>query len=117
MLHQQGVRLILSSHDHVCQYSVVLLSSHDGPGIHVVIRGGAGSPLRSGAKPSKVAEGYQTFREDGLDLALIRQMEIYHYCLVDIDPDKITIQVMEVTGDPEYPLSLADKIVILGVDS
>ena len=115
VLQQQGVRLVLAGHDHLYEHDTVRLSDYGGPGTHVAISGGAGAPLRSGTKPSRVAECCQVFSEDGLDVAMIRQMEIYHYFLVDIDSDKITIHVMEVTGDPEEPVKLADEIVIEGV--
>ena len=108
------VRLILSGHDHIYEHNIVQLSGDDGPSIHVLISGGAGSPLRSGTDPTRTAECCQVFSEEGLDAALVRQVEIYHYCLVDIDPDKITIRVMETTGDPKDPVILADEIVIKG---
>ncbi len=117
MFHQQGVRLILASHDHLYQHSMIQLSDLGGPAIHVIISGGGGSPLRSGASPSREAECCQVFSQEGIDVALIRQMEIYHYCLVDIGPDKITIRVMDVTGDPEEPTRVADEIVIGDIDA
>ena len=114
IFQKYGVQLIFSGHDHIYEHDIVQLSGYDGPSIHVVISGGAGSPLRSGTKPTRVVECCQIFSEEGLDVALVRQVEIYHYCLVNIDPDKITIRVMEVTGDPEEPVILADEIVIRG---
>ena len=108
----QGVQLVLAGHDHLYEHDVVRLPDHDGSSVHVVISGGAGSPLRSGTDPKSVAECCQVFSEDGLDVAMIRQMEIYHYCLMDIDPDRITLHVVEVTGNPGDPLKLVDEIVI-----
>jgi len=111
MLHQQGVRLVLASHDHLYEHNMVRSRAHGGPAIHVVISGGGGVPLRSNTKSKKVAEYLQVFSEDKLDVTLVRQSEIYHYCLVDVKPDKITIQVMETTGDPGEPTKIVDEIV------
>ena len=117
LLFQHGVQAILAGHDHLYQHTVVRSTDHDGPGIRVVISGGAGSPLRSGTKPGRVAECCQLLSEGGLDVALIREAEIYHYCLVEIDSEKITIKVMAVTGDPENPVRLSDEIIIEESDS
>jgi len=43
---------------------------------------------------------------------LVKQEEIFHYCLVRIAPDKVSVQVVEVTGKPEEPVKLAEEIVI-----
>lgn len=112
MLQQNGVRVILSGHDHLYQHTAVRLSDSVGPAIHVIISGGGGSPLRSRTKLSRVVQYCQLLSEEGLDVALIREAEIYHYCIVDIDPDKVAIRVMEVTGDIEAPVRLSESIVI-----
>ena len=88
------MQLVLSGHDHLYEHDKVYLPEYDGKGIHVIISGGAGSPLRSGTKPSELADCCEVFDEDGIDVSMIRQIEIYHYCLIDITPNKITVRVM-----------------------
>ena len=43
---------------------------------------------------------------------LVKQEEIYNYCLIEITLDKVTIQVIEVTGDSTHPLRLVEEIRI-----
>jgi len=112
LFHEQEVQLVFSSHEHLYEHSVVRYSSDSEHVIHVVVSGGGGVPLRSGSDDQKVKQFIQNYRAEGLDVVLLKQEEIYHYCLVDIAADKITIQVLEVTGDTEEPLRLAEKIEI-----
>ena len=109
MFHQQGVQLVLASHDHSYEHNVVRVLPDMESKIHIVISGGGGAPLRGGRAEGKIKQYYV---EEGLDAELIRQGIIHHYCLVNVAPDKITIRVMEVTGDPKEPLRLADEIEI-----
>jgi hypothetical protein len=112
MLQQQEVQLILSCHDHLYEHSVVRVSTHEGPGIHVIVSGGGGVPLRSGSDAEKREKYQQNYVAEGLEVKLIRQEVIYHYCLLDIDADSITIRVMETTGNAKEPAKLAEEIII-----
>ncbi len=115
LFHEQGVQLVLSSHEHLYEHSIVRYSADaDQPerGIHVVVSGGGGAPIRTGSDDQKVKQFLQKYFAEGLDVVLVKQQTIYHYCLVDIAPDKITIQIMEVTGNMEEPLRLVEEIVI-----
>ena len=112
MLHQQRVQLLLCSHDHLYEHNTVRLAAYNGTGIHVVITGGGGAPIRATSDEATVETYRQSYAEEGLDVVLKKQESIYHYCLVDIVPDKITVRIMEVTGDPEESQRLVDKIEI-----
>lgn len=72
----------------------------------------SGVPLRTSSDVKKVEKFLQNYRDEGLDVVLMKQKEIYHYCLVDIAPDKITIRILEVTGDSGNPVRLVEEIVI-----
>lgn len=115
LFHEQGVQLVLSSHEHLYEHSIVRYSSDaDQPkrDIHVVVSGGGGAPLHASSNDQKVKQFLQNYRTEGLDVVLVKQETIYHYCLVNVTPDKITIQIMEVTGNKEKPLRFVEEIVI-----
>ena len=112
LFHKHNVPLILASHDHLYQRSTVKRSNHEGSSIQIVVSGGGGAPLRGTSKDKRVAECCEFYESEGLNVALIRQMEIYHYCLVSIESDKITVKVLETTGDSKEPLRIADEILI-----
>jgi predicted phosphohydrolase len=115
LLCEQRVQMVLCGHEHIYEHSIIRYSARaDRPEhqIHVVVSDG-GAPIRHGSDAQKVKEFTQNYRAEGLDVVLVKQEEIYHYCLVDVAPDKITIKVLEVTGEPEEPPRLAEEISIL----
>ena len=117
MLHEQGVQLLLCSHDHLYEHNTVQLASHNGTVIDVIITGGGGAPIRATSDEATVDTYRQSYAEEGLDVVLKKQESIYHYCLVDIASDKITIRIMEVTGDPKESQRLVDEIEIGAADT
>ena len=115
LFREQGVQVVLSGHEHIYEHSIVRFPStadQDKNDIHIIVSSGGGGPLRQRKDAKKIANFSQAYRAEGLDVALLKQEEFYHYCLVDIAADKITIQALEVTGDTEEPTRLAEKIEI-----
>ena len=80
--------------------------------MHFVVSGGGGVPLRTRTSQEELEGFLDNYRAEGLDVTLVKQEESFHYCLVKIAPDKVSVQVLEVTGRPEEPLRLAEEIVI-----
>jgi len=119
LFHEQGVQVVLCSHEHLYEHSI-LRSWGQGADptygteneIHFIVSGGGGVPLRTRSDAQKLKKCRQNYRAEGLDVLLVKQEEIYHYCLVDIAPDKVTIQVLEVTGDAARPPRLVEEILI-----
>jgi 3',5'-cyclic AMP phosphodiesterase CpdA len=118
LLREQGVQVVLSGHEHIYEHSIVRYprypssTNQSKDEIHIIVSSGGGGPLRRRSDSRKVAEFHQDYRTEGLDVVLLKQEEIYHYCLVDIAADRITIQVLEVTGNTEKPLRIVEKIEI-----
>ncbi len=132
LFHEQGVQLVLCSHEHLYEHSILrsrgvvheVTTEHSEQStdptygnqteheIHFVITGGGGVPLRPRSDAQRIEACCQNYRTEGFDVFLVKQEEIYHYCLVDIAPDKITIQVLEVTGDATHPTRLVEEILI-----
>jgi len=114
LLHEQGVQAVFCGHEHIYEHSIVRYSAHanqDGSAIHVIISS-SGVPLRRASDAHKIEKFLQNYRGEGLDVVLVKQEEIHHYCLVDIASGKFTVQVPEVTGDLTQPVRLADEILI-----
>ena len=49
---------------------------------------------------------------EGLDVALVKHEAFFHYCLVKVAPDKVSVRVVEVTGRSEEPVRLAEEIAV-----
>ena len=69
--------------------------------------------MRTGSDARKVENFVEDYRAEGLDVELVEQQEIYHYCLLNIASDKIIVKVLAVTGDPTQPVRLADEILVM----
>ena len=121
LFHEQKVQVVLCCHEHFYEHSI-LRGRGQSPDstygnqteceIHFVVTGGGGAPLHNRTDAKKLKKFLQNYRAEGLDAVLVEHEEIYHYCLVDIAPDKIVIRVMEVTKDATQPLRLVEEILI-----
>ncbi len=121
LFYEQGVQLVLHGHEHLYEHTI-LRSRGQSPdptygnqtehGIHFIVNGSGCAPLRSPSDAQKIELCCQNYRAEGFDVLLVKQKEIYHYSLVDIAPDKITIQILEVTGDATHPIRLVEEIII-----
>jgi hypothetical protein len=114
LLHKYGVQVLLCGHEHLYERSIVRFPSSAGRAghdIHVIVSGGGGVPLRSGSDAGKVEKFLQNYSAEGLDVMLIKQEEVYHYCVVDVASDKIVIKVMAVTEDPAQS-RLVEEVLI-----
>jgi len=125
LFRKQGVQLVLCGHEHTYEHSILRyspdehaknnarlrLSATEGE-IHFVVTGSGGAPTRAPSDERKLGKCLQSYSAEGFNVLLVKQEEIYNYCLIEITPDEITIQVMEVTGDSTHPLRLVDEILI-----
>jgi hypothetical protein len=115
LFYEQEVQVVLCCHEHLYEHSILRYSPDEQATereIHFIVSGGGGVPLRYSSDAHKLEKYVQNYRVEGLDVSLVNRGEIYHYCLVDVDPDKITIQVLEVTKDATQPIRLAEEILI-----
>jgi hypothetical protein len=115
LLYEQQVQIVLCSHEHLYEHSILRYPDDEDAGrreIHFVVSGGGGVPLRTRTSQEKLEKYLDNYRAEGLDVALVKHEAIYHYCLVEVAPDKVSVKVVEVTGKPEEPVRLAEEIVI-----
>ena len=121
LFRDQGVQVVLCSHEHFYEHSILrgrgqrpdpTYGNQTEREIHFVVTGGGGVPLRTRSDAQKLKKFLQNYRAEGLDVFLVKQEESYHYCLVEIAPDKVTIQVLEVTKDATHPPKLVEEILI-----
>ena len=116
---------MLCGHEHTYEHSILRyspdehaknnarlrLSATEGE-IHFVVTGSGGAPTRAHSDERKLEKCLQSYRAEGFNVLSVKQEEIYNYCLMEITPDEITIQVMEVTGDSTHLLRLVEEILI-----
>ncbi len=115
LLYKQQVQIVLCSHEHLYEHSILQYPDGEDAGrheIHFVVCGGGGVPLRTRTSQEKLERYLDNYCAEGLDVALVKHEDIYHYCLVEITPDKVSVQVIEVTGKPEEPVKVAEEIVV-----
>jgi len=116
LFREQGVQIVISGHEHLYEHNILryrLDGSKLNHEIHFIVSGGGGSPLHSQSDAKKLAKYRQNYRREGLDVLSVIQERIYHYCLVQIEHDRVTIEVFQVTGDPAQPVSLVERITVV----
>jgi hypothetical protein len=115
LFHKQGVQLVLCGHEHLYEHNILRYSLNEHATereIHFIVSGSGGAPTRACNDECKLKKFLQGYLDEGFNVFLVKQEEIYNYCLIEITLDKVTIQVMEVTGDSTHPLRLVEEIRI-----
>ncbi|UCG51005.1 MAG: metallophosphoesterase [Candidatus Latescibacterota bacterium] len=114
LLARYDVTVVFTGHQHMYEHNVL-----EGIGdvdlnndLHFVVTGGAGAPLHPGLSKEDIAELEQTYRSEGLVAASVRQDVVYNYCLVEVTPDHISIDVYAVPDRRESPAVLIDHQII-----
>lgn len=114
LLVEHGVQIVLAGHQHLYEHNI--LNAIDktplAQGIHVLISGGAGSPLQPGSNEEEMAEQVQAYGGQGFDVSNLRQDVVYNYCLVNVSPDRIAIDIYEVPDKSDTPAMIIDQIII-----
>jgi hypothetical protein len=115
LLQDQGVQVVFSGHEHLYEHSTVGLASASDAGakpVHMIVTGGGGAPLRGKKDSETIREFHENYRSEGLDVELLRQAQVHHYCLAELDVSEIRIGVHEVTDDPAQPTRLLEEFSI-----
>ncbi len=110
LFQEHEVDIVFSGHDHLYQHNLLRYGSDQE--MHFVVSGGGGGPLRN-AVGTKTEFKLQTdFRSENLDVLSLKRKEVHHYCVVQVDDDRLIIRAVEVTKDPVEPTRLIEEIVI-----
>ena len=115
MFHKYGVQIVFCSHEHLYEHNILRYEKSGINGydeIQIIISGGGGVPLRGRSSPEKIQEYLDYYRKEGLDVIQVKQKEMYHYCLVDVDANQIKVDVIEVKEDVEKPIRLEETFFI-----
>lgn len=120
LFEQYNVDVVLSGHDHFYQHKKLRIST--GKEMHFLIIGGGGVPLRDPYDEESKAKIREVFEKAGLDVRPVSEGKIFHYLLMSVNEEVLTIEVIEVTGDEETPtrifeeISIANQSQVLPVD-
>ena len=109
MMYENGVRLVIASHDH--QYHRNVLHRADGD-MHFVVSGGAGTPLRKGSSTKKRAGTAESYRQQGLDVECLSYHEVYNYCIIEADADSVRVEVFDVPVKDGVSARRIDRLAV-----
>lgn len=115
LFQRQGVNVVFSGHDHLYQHNLLRIhNNEDGVGrdIHFIVGGGGGVPLRDVTDKKTMAKYQQNFSDMGVDVLSVKMGKFYHYFLVNVTSDTLTIQVFGVSKEKSHPITLKDEILI-----
>jgi hypothetical protein len=114
LFEEQGVQMVFSGHQHNYERSSLLFARDDGreASIQFVITGGGGSPQRALPNEDTLDEYMASYTAEGLNVVRRTQEKIYHYCVVDVQPDRISVQAIETSKSDETDGHIVDEFVI-----
>ena len=113
LFYDSGVQLVFACHEHSYEHSIVRLLRGGKPSegvIHVVVTGGGGAPLRKITDEKTLGEHLEYYRNEGFHIS-VRQEKIYHYCVVRISPNEISIDVMKVPRDTKKARCVEEIVI------
>ncbi|MEE9554955.1 MAG: metallophosphoesterase [candidate division Zixibacteria bacterium] len=116
LFEKYNVRLVFSGHDHYYQHNVLfpeISAASTGNEIHFVVGGGGGTPLRLLSDSETITRYTREFEKQGLNVIQQKQLQEYHYSLVTISSDTLSVKVFEATGDPSESDPLLDEFQVI----
>lgn len=114
LLQEYDVQVLFAGHQHDYEHNVVSAPGNvaDAGDLHVVISGGAGSPLH----PPRGDEDRRRFEADyaaeGWGVERLKAETTYNYCVVNVTENRITIDAYEVTSKPEDTGRILEHFVV-----
>jgi hypothetical protein len=115
LLVKYGVQVVFSGHDHLFQHSILKSESKVNGKIgevHFIVGGGGGTPLRGPESSEIRSEYFMNFEREGLDISLVKQGKIYHYFMVEVEEDRLVVQVYKVSMKPQVQVTLEEEVLI-----
>jgi len=115
LFEKHHVRLVFSGHDHLYQHNIVTM---DDPAaartdtIHFVIGGGGGALLREENSPEKIMAIADHYADLGIAAHQLVQNKSYHYSLVSVSSEKLTVTVYKVSKTDGYEENIIDRYEI-----
>lgn len=115
LLQQQGVQVVFSGHDHIYQHNVLTWQEKGNATtreMHFIISSGGGVALRELPKPAAVSRLQQRYIERGWQVHSVMLEKVFHYCLVHIDSNLLSVETIEVGGRHGEIQRTLEEIVI-----
>ena len=109
LFQEHDVRLVLSSHDHLYEYSQLDYEVMDQrKTMHFIISGGGGVPLRKALSTSTHKAYSEEYCSEGYAVRLVDYKSAHHFSRVTVEPDRIHVEVVEVSMHSGLPSVIRD---------
>ena len=113
LLQKYHVQVILSGHEHLYEHDILRWGSEPNrQELHQVISSGGGTPPRGIATQGEIEERQAYYRARGLDVEHLRQESAFHFTRVEVAPEALTLETIEVGEYGSHDTELLERIVI-----
>lgn len=110
LFEKHDVQVVISGHDHLYQHS--LLQWGKDKRMHFLVGGGGGAELREPADPEAELRFQKHFKNEGFDVALVKQKKMLHYFIVETSSSALLIKVLQVVGKEKPVTRVVEEIRI-----
>ncbi|UCC81072.1 MAG: metallophosphoesterase [Candidatus Zixiibacteriota bacterium] len=115
LFKKHGVRLVFSGHDHLYQHNILTFesgSAAENDTIHFIVGGGGGAYLREENSPEKIMAIANHYKDLGYAVNQLAQKKSYHYSLVSVSNERLSVTVYEVSDADGVDEMIIDRYEI-----
>ncbi|MBD3168596.1 MAG: hypothetical protein GF307_03865 [candidate division Zixibacteria bacterium] len=113
LFERENVQLVLSGHEHYYQHNILNYDSNDqNRAIHFVVSSGGGVPLREAPSESAISKRLEEYERQGYDIGVVKQESVFHYTVIDVAENTLSVKTYEVPEKPGNSITLLDDLLI-----
>ncbi|UCE67089.1 MAG: metallophosphoesterase [Candidatus Zixiibacteriota bacterium] len=112
LFDRYDVKLVFSGHDHIYQHNVLFFKDKNSAKIdtvHFVVGGGGGTPLREESGSREIKTIVNRYARLGYGVEQLVQKKSYHYSLVSVSSEKLTVAVYKISDADGYEETIIDR--------
>ncbi|MDP8228811.1 MAG: metallophosphoesterase [Candidatus Electryoneaceae bacterium] len=112
LFQKYNVQIVFSGHEHIYQHNILTYGDDDQQKIHFITSSSGGVPLRELVNERTRAEWLQDYRHEDMDVSPVILESRFHYCRVDVMPDRMSVTTVEVLPDTDEQFQVMEEILI-----
>ncbi len=111
LLHKHQIDVVFSGHEHYYEHSLIRFGNSD-HALHQIVAAAGGVPLRQPQSEQKIDKALKQFESRGVDVRIIKQQKIQHFCIVKSVNSGLEIGTFRIGPNDDDPVKRVETIAI-----